>query len=328
MYRYDGKSFTNLTTKEGLANDRVGCFYEDKAGNIWIGTEGGASRYDGKSFRNFTTKDGLTNNDINSILEDKTGKFWFATRGDACFYDGATFTRFTNKEGAPFKNVRSIIEDRKGNLWIGGRDGLWRYDGSTFTNLEKHFFGYLYEDKTGNVWASSEAPDNSQKWVIFRYDEKSLLSDKPIVTKIRTEEGMFFGIMEDKEGNIWFGSLNGVCRYDGKSFNYFKHKEFKDSSPPAFSAIQLEEKIRPLLVQYCVECHAPGSDEDLDFLAARTATDVAGLRDVYARVLQQLEEQKMPPDDFDQPTDADRKLVVDWITKSLGGECQRKGSLR
>jgi ligand-binding sensor domain-containing protein len=80
VYRYDGKLFTNFTTKDGLVSDRVGCIYEDKAGNVWFGTEGGASRYDGKSFRNFTTKEGLPNNDINTIVEDNTGKFWFGTR--------------------------------------------------------------------------------------------------------------------------------------------------------------------------------------------------------------------------------------------------------
>jgi ligand-binding sensor domain-containing protein len=71
VYYYDGKTFQNYTTRDGLANNRVGNIYEDKSGNIWFATGGGASRYDGKSFRNFTTKDGLSNNDITTIIEDK-----------------------------------------------------------------------------------------------------------------------------------------------------------------------------------------------------------------------------------------------------------------
>lgn len=51
MWRYDGKSFTNFTTKDGLVNDSVFSALEDKAGNLWFGTRGvGLSRYDGKSF--------------------------------------------------------------------------------------------------------------------------------------------------------------------------------------------------------------------------------------------------------------------------------------
>jgi ligand-binding sensor domain-containing protein len=228
LYRYDGKSFTNFTTKEGLAHDRLGCFYEDKTGKIWIGTVGGISVYDGNSFRNFTTNEGLTNNDVNSIIEDKTGKIWIGTRGEACFYDGTTFTRFTNKEDQPFTNVRSIVEDKKGNIWLGGNDGLWRYDGSSFTNFTTDFVGYIYEDKKGNIWTNSADNGNANNWVLSRYDENSLQYEMATATQIRTEKNMFFGILEDKEGGIWFGTLNGVCRYDGKSFNYFKNKEAKE----------------------------------------------------------------------------------------------------
>jgi ligand-binding sensor domain-containing protein len=159
VYYYDGKSFQNLTTKDGLAGNNVTCIYEDKTGNVWFG----ASRYDGESFRNFTTKDGLSNNDVNSVIEDKTGKFWFATRGDTFVYDGKTFTVFTH-DGKPFTNVRSMIEDKKGNIWLGGANGLWRYDGSTFTNFTQKFVGHVIEDKKGNIWTSSESAE-SPAWV-------------------------------------------------------------------------------------------------------------------------------------------------------------------
>jgi streptogramin lyase len=172
VYYYNGKSFQNFTTRDGLLNNEVTCIYEDKTGNIWFGTEGGASRYYGKSFRNFTTKGGLSINEVNSIIEDETGKFWFATRGNTFVYDGKTFTVFTH-ENKPFTNVRTIIEDKKGNIWLGGNDGLWRYDGNTFTNFTQKFVGYIMEDKKGSIWTSSER-ENSQAWALSRYDGKAL----------------------------------------------------------------------------------------------------------------------------------------------------------
>ena len=102
-YYYDGKSFQNFTTRDGLAHNSVMPIYEDKAGIIWLGTGGGVSRYDGKSFRNFTTRDGLTNNDVHAIVQDKTGKIWFGTRGDITIYDGKTFTTLTDKDGKTFR---------------------------------------------------------------------------------------------------------------------------------------------------------------------------------------------------------------------------------
>jgi len=68
VYRYNGQAgLQHFTTREGLADNTVNSIYEDKAGNIWFGTNGGLSRYDGKSFRNFTTKDGLPGNSVGSI---------------------------------------------------------------------------------------------------------------------------------------------------------------------------------------------------------------------------------------------------------------------
>jgi ligand-binding sensor domain-containing protein len=220
VYHYDRKFFKHFTTREGLANNLVTSICEDKAGVIWFGTGGGVSRYDGKSFRNFTTKDGLPNNGINSIMEDKTGKLWIGA-SEPCFYDGKTFTVLKNKDGKAFNNVRSIIEDKKGNIWFGGSDGLWRYNGSTFTNFTQKFVGYVYEDSKGNIWTTGEVKPNGG-WALSRYDQKSLYNKNPALTEIMSTEKMLCGILEANDGSIWFGSLYGVYRYDGKTITDFK----------------------------------------------------------------------------------------------------------
>ncbi len=234
VYYYDGESFRNFTTKDGLASDVVGAIYEDKTGNIWFGTEGGVSRYDGKTFRNFTTKDGLPHNAVATIMEDKTGQFWIGTKAGICLYDGKSFTIFRNEDNMPFYNVRAIIEDKKGKIWLGGEEGLWRYEGrasgsfgNALTKLSNNFVASVYEDKKGNIWTSSQETID-RKWLLSRYDEKSLAAIKPNVTEIPSEregnKGMLFGILEVDEGSIWLGALDGVYRYDGKTITDFKGK--------------------------------------------------------------------------------------------------------
>lgn len=247
VYRYDGKSFQNLTTKEGLVSNEIVSIYEDETGNIWFGGNYGVSRYNGKSFRNykikgdsifedkmdqpwlnFATKEKLHDgvHEINSIVEDQTGKFWLGTRGNTFVYDGETFTTITHN-GKPFINVRRIIKDRQGDIWLGGYDGLWRYDGNTFTNITKNFVGYIYEDRNGNIWTSSQNTED-RRWALSRYDQKSLSDEQPSVTEIKSEyednKGMMFGILEANDGSIWFGTLNGVSRYDGNNITNFKDK--------------------------------------------------------------------------------------------------------
>ena len=263
VFRYDGTSFTNLTSK--ISSPRFSSFWdvlEDRKGNLWFGTRDsgvyhydgksfrhfttkdglasntaihiyedktgniwfGASRYDGKSFRNFTTKDGFPSNSIRLLLEDKTGKLWFGAQGDNMFvYDGKTFTVLKNKDGKAFNNVWSIIEDKKGSIWFGDVYGLWRYDGSTFTNVSQRGAYAIIEDKKGNIWTTGEV--NPKVWALSRYDAKSLYNKMPTVTEIKSQSGMLLGILEDAKGNIWFGSGGGVYRYDGKTITDFKDKE-------------------------------------------------------------------------------------------------------
>jgi ligand-binding sensor domain-containing protein len=145
---------------------------------------------------------------------------WFATRGNTFVYDGKVCTVFAH-EGKPFKNVRTLLEDRAGNIWLAGNDGLWRYNGSVCTQFASNFTGYVYQDKDDNIWTSSET---AKGWSLSRYDAGSLkgaLFPRPVVTEVRSNEGMIFGILEARDGNIWFGTLKGVSRYDGSTVTGF-----------------------------------------------------------------------------------------------------------
>jgi ligand-binding sensor domain-containing protein len=224
VYYYNGKSFQHFTTKDGLGINSALHIYEDRAGNIWFGS----SRYDGKSFRNFTTKDGFPSNSIRLLLEDKTGKLWFGAQGENMFvYDGKTFTVLKNKDGKAFKNVWSIIEDKKGNIWFGvngGRaNGLWRYDGSVFTKVSQRGVYAIIEDKKGNIWTTGEVNSGGGVWSLSRYDAKSLYNKNPTATEIMSGPPAFLGLLEATDGSIWFGSMNGVYRYDGKTITDFKN---------------------------------------------------------------------------------------------------------
>lgn len=229
------KTVRHFTTNDGLATNMALHIYEDRAGNIWFGS----SRYDGKSFRNFTTKDGFPSNNIRLLLEDKSGRRWFGAQGEDLFvYDGKTFTVLKNKDGKAFNNVWGIIEDSKGNFWFGATtiedkrgntsfvsQGLWRYNGSTFTRVSQKGAYAILEDKFGNIWTTgADGPQGiGQTWSFSRYDAKTLYDEKPAVTEIMSQPGMLLGMVEDTNGNIWFGAGAGVYRYDGKTVTDFKN---------------------------------------------------------------------------------------------------------
>ncbi|MFC0774214.1 ligand-binding sensor domain-containing protein [Terrimonas alba] len=220
--RYDGKSFTNLTSK--LGSHRFWDVLEDRRGNIWFASyDSGVYYYNGKSlptgqagFQHFTTREGLANNAVMCIYEDKAGIIWFGTGGGGVSrYDGKSFRNFTTKDGLSNNDLTTIMEDKTGKLWFGTRGEPCFYDGKTFTILKnkdgKAFKNVwsIIEDKKGSIWFG----DVDGLW---RYDGS-------VITKV-SQRGAY-AIIEDKKGNIWTtgsitpydGSVWALSRYDAKS---------------------------------------------------------------------------------------------------------------
>jgi ligand-binding sensor domain-containing protein len=252
--------FQNFTTRDGLANDRVGNIYEDKKGNIWFGTENGVSRYDGKSFQNFTTRDGLATDRVGNIYEDKKGNIWFGTENGVSRYDGNSFRSLKMKEapsvtpGDSFhisvyhhpipedswmhNAVNAIIEDKTGKLWFGTRGYASVYDGKTFTTITnkdgKSFANVrsMIKDKKGNIWLG--AFDG-----LWRYDGSTFTN---------FTQNFVGYIYEDKKGNIWTSSQranNGgwvLSRYDEKTLTNEKPTVTEITNKPMISGIIGDDK--------------------------------------------------------------------------------------
>jgi ligand-binding sensor domain-containing protein len=214
IFRYDGKSFTNLTSK--VVSASFWDVLEDRRGNLWIASlDSGVYYYDGKSFQHYTSKDGLGSNRVWCIYEDKAGSIWFGTDGGATRYDGKSFRHYPIEtfQANPniISNVHSIIEDKTGKFLFGTSGYACVFDGKTCTPLTNKdgsrisFVRSIIRDKKGNIWLGS----NTSLW---RYDGKTF-SNFP---------GDALFIREGKKGNIWalgISANNGrwtLSRYDEK----------------------------------------------------------------------------------------------------------------
>jgi ligand-binding sensor domain-containing protein len=78
--RWDGKAWSNLTVKDGLAGNIVYSVAQDKAGTLWFGTNRGVSRYDGKGWQNFGTKEGLLDQNVYALAAGPDGDLWVGTK--------------------------------------------------------------------------------------------------------------------------------------------------------------------------------------------------------------------------------------------------------
>ncbi len=149
--KYDGKSFTHFTKKDGLCSNNVASITEGPDGGIWFGSitsdhpqyieEGGVSRFDGSTITRFPEVRGLTANDVYDIFTDRSGAIWIgAVRVGAYRFDGKTFTLFDQTDRPDLtKNfgMQSFVEDRHGTQWFGFSGGLFRFNGSMFVNVTR-----------------------------------------------------------------------------------------------------------------------------------------------------------------------------------------------
>lgn len=81
--RYDGRTWRNLTTKDGLAGNIVYSIARDAKGVLWFGTDNGVSRYDGKSWKNFGRKEGLPDSHVYALAVTPNGDVWAGTKKGA-----------------------------------------------------------------------------------------------------------------------------------------------------------------------------------------------------------------------------------------------------
>ncbi|NJO87569.1 MAG: hypothetical protein HC831_00360 [Chloroflexia bacterium] len=207
----------NILTKEwsvsnGLISNSIGKIGKTKQGFLFICTFNGISFFDGKNFQNYnsTNVPALKTNIIADYCIDKDSTFWIATyRGIVAFKDNDFFVPDKLQE-LESTNIQSIDIDKNGTLWIGSvANGLFKYANGQLekvkeiVSLEKSIVSLVYSDNEGNTWIGTESG------LLYRYDGKKY-------TRIFHDrvENSISSAARDKKGNYYFGTRNGLFRYE------------------------------------------------------------------------------------------------------------------
>ncbi|MCU0253785.1 MAG: hypothetical protein MUE47_04515, partial [Acidobacteria bacterium] len=125
--------FRWFTTANGLTQNDVTCFAEDRDGNLWIGTEaGGATRLTRGGFVAYGEAEGLVHPRIASLFETTDGRLCASTEYTLACFDGERFASAplpVPQEQAGWGWYQWIQQDRAGDWWLPTREGLRRYAG-------------------------------------------------------------------------------------------------------------------------------------------------------------------------------------------------------
>jgi mono/diheme cytochrome c family protein len=83
-------------------------------------------------------------------------------------------------------------------------------------------------------------------------------------------------------------------------------------------ASAFQSRVQPLLQTYCTDCHGGEKPKaKIDLTGPRTAAQLSGDRDLWFRVLDQIKSGHMPPKDEEQPSPAEREIVIAWVRADL-----------
>ena len=96
------------------------------------------------------------------------------------------------------------------------------------------------------------------------------------------------------------------------------------AEPLSFDVLGTEyaREIKPLLKQFCLECHSTAKQEgELDLERFAALADVRKGTRVWQKVVEMLDTNEMPPKDAKpQPTAAQKKQLRGWVEQYLNSE--------
>lgn len=260
LVRWDGERFTDFTREDCLPDPQVRRILEGPDGTIWFETAAGISRYRDGVFstpteRNYSARfdwkleasdvwfkedgghgftmlegrpgayrfdgsefwfqaypiefDQLASNAsyaTTDLARGENGRVWFSTYNAVIGYDGNEFTVLDNErlglnEETGFLHARWVFEDSRGRLWIGNNGiGVFLHEGDTTTHFtQEHHVGRRdHRSGTDMTPQKGDAPPGA-----------------PSLHRV-------FTIAEDRDGNIWFGTVEqGAWRFDGSELRQF-----------------------------------------------------------------------------------------------------------
>jgi ligand-binding sensor domain-containing protein len=163
LHRLQAGRWTTYSTRDGLAVGAVRSILRDRAGRLWVGTDGGGlARLEAGRFATISKDDGLPSNQIRGLLEARDGTLWVASYGGLTAIKDGRMTHRVLSGDLTSPLARSLYEDDSGVLWIGTYGaGLYRLANGRLTSYSSRdglFSDVVYqivEGNRGRFWMSS-----------------------------------------------------------------------------------------------------------------------------------------------------------------------------
>jgi signal transduction histidine kinase/ligand-binding sensor domain-containing protein len=204
-------------------------WFEDREGNLWLGTDGdGLYRVRKQVVTVRSQTHGLVGRNIYPVFQDRAGAVWMgAWSGGLSRLQDGTFTNYTAQNGLAPGGVTALHEDSDGRLWVATHFGLQTFRDGRFTPAPMHV---VHQDGAGSFWLG--APSGGTTVNVIHQDRAGAIwlgTDRGLVryldgaaTVFTTRDGLASDnvrviVEPTSAGRLWIGGYGGLTRWqDGR----------------------------------------------------------------------------------------------------------------
>lgn len=211
---------------EDLPESHVYCFARDFDGRIWAGAQNGLLLFDGTRWRKVGSDWNFTNQRIWTMFVSRDGTLWVATDHTIIFLRRGS--KAFQQTGLRVKGVPHIAQSKDGQLWMSEFSGTVRpipygsrRDSTAGPSIRVEGVKLLF-DHDGSLWMAGEKFGAAHLRFPERLGNRTLRIGDPPLESFGIRDGLTqdsaAALLEDREGNIWYGSGKGLDRFSNSHF--------------------------------------------------------------------------------------------------------------
>jgi ligand-binding sensor domain-containing protein len=235
-FKFDGDGFHRISAVDSLIGRNINAITMDTAGNMWFASPDNGVCMISRSgqSKSFRRNNGLLSNNIYALTPDSKGNIWIGNDKGlnriSAFGTDSIMTELSGygeKDGLQVASIRCIAVDKAGCVYLGSAGGgIYILKGTRFINIDQksgitsnNIYSLIF-DNDNHLWAGSE----------LGVDRITLDNDFSIheCRHFGKPEG-FAGIevfrnscYKDRNGRIWFGTVNGATVYNPSEDNPYR----------------------------------------------------------------------------------------------------------
>jgi signal transduction histidine kinase len=195
-----------MTKRDGLSSDHIFSSFQDREGNVWVGTARGLDRFS----ELVATPIAVDQADPMTVLAAHDGSVWMGTLNGLNRWHGSDLTTYRRNRGLPGDSIGSLVEDDRGRVWASTDRGIARFENGRFRRVRgvpARWVNAITADGRTGVWISDQ--DRGLLHVV----------DDAVVQQIPWSQaggdGSVAGVLlaDRARGGLWLGFFRGGVAY-------------------------------------------------------------------------------------------------------------------